>query len=416
MVLTVLLVQGWATTAPLALALLVWGLVAFAFRWFAPRDAASGDRAARQSWLAPTIVSAAAVVVLWIPPVFQQLRPGTGNFGLILRFFRAPHTVLGLTDAYKLTSSQLGTRPPWAGAALPLRPFTSVVSTGSTPAVPILLFLLVAAVIFAAARRDRSLALGATVIVVIAAEIVSLSRLIGPVFVEIMQPTWVGGVGAALAAGWCLFSPLRGGARRAVARVGVPVLTIAVLGFGIANTIQAGQGLAAPPPQDQVLEHLADRAVPVARGARGPVLVQSNSRVPGGAGDSLGPEILAATLHQAGVPIVVNAEVANRYGDFRAHPSTAVLELRLSIASDRPTGDGWRVVATIDPLTPAQRATRDRLKAELDARMGVTTSQKELIGRLTSHPELRGLADRYSALVARPAMVLSARPITPASA
>ncbi len=414
-VLAVLLVQGWATTAPIALALLVWGLVAFAFRWFAPRDATSGTRAARQSWLAPAMVSAAVVVVLWIPPVFQQLRPGTGNFGLILRFFHTPHTVLGLTDAYKLTSLQLGTRPPWAGAGLPLQPFESVVSTSSAPAVPILLLLLVAAVIFAAMRRDRSLALGATVIVGIAAEIVSLSRLIGPVFVEIMQPTWVCGVGAALAAGWCFFSPLRGGARRAVARVGVPVLTIAVLGFGVANTIQAGQGLAAPPAPDQVLEHLADRAVPIARGARGPVLVQSNSRAPGGAIDSLGPEVLAATLHQAGVDVVVNQEVANRYGDFRAHPATAVLELRLSVAADRPTGDGWRVVATLDPLTAAQRATRDRLKAQLDARIGVTTSQKELITRLASHPELRGLARRYSALIERPAMVLSARPITPAA-
>ena len=413
-VLAVVLVQGWATTAPLALALLVWAVVAFAFRWFSARDEASGDRSPRPAWIGPAIVSAGALVVLWIPPVVDQLQPGTGNLGLIVRFFRMPHHVLGASDAFKLTSLQLGTRPPWAGAPLPLKPFESIVTTNTAPTVPILLVVLAAAVIFAAVRRDRSLALGGTVIVLIAAEIISLSRLIGPVFVEIMQPTWVCGFGAALAAGWCLFSPLGGGIRRGVTRIGVPVLTIAVLGFGAANTVQAVRGPDAPPAQQRVLERLADRAVPVAKGARGPVLVQSDSLDPNGSHDSLQPELLAATLNRAGVDVVVEPNLANRYGKFRAQPTTAVLELRLSLESNRPTGDGWRVVGTIDPLTTAQRATRDRLKAALDDRIGVTTSQSELIGRLATHPELHGLAARYSALAGQPAVVLSARPITPA--
>ena len=249
-VLAVILVQGWATTAPIALALLGWAIVAFGFRWFDPGP--------RPRWIAPVIVSAAALVVLWIPSVVQQLRSNDGNLGLMVRFFRAPHAVLGVTQAYKLTSLQLGTEPPWAGAALPLRPFETVVSTASAPAVPILAVLFVVAVIFAAVRRDRSLALGLTVLVVIAAEIISLSRLIGDVFVEIMQPTWICGFGAALAAGWCLFSPLPDGLRRRIAPVLGTVLTVAVLGFGTANTVQAVQGPAGPPEQDRVLERLAD--------------------------------------------------------------------------------------------------------------------------------------------------------------
>jgi hypothetical protein len=412
-VLAVILVQGWATTAPIALALLAWALIAFWFGWFRDRDEASGERAPRQRWVAPVIVAAGALVLLWIPPVVQQLRSSDGNLGLIVKFFRAPHDVLGVTDAYKLTSLQFGTKPPWAGAALPLRPFETVVSTASTPAVPILLVLLVAAVIFAAVRRDRSLALGLTVVVVITAEIISLSRLIGDVFVEIMQPTWVCGFGAALAAGWCLFSPLPAGLRRRLGALLGTVLTIGVLGFGVANTVQAVQGPARPPAQDRVLERLADRAVAIARGAHGPVLVESNQEQSGNVLNSLGPEILAATLNRHGVDVVVEPGVANRYGTFRAEPGKAVLEVRLSPAASRPTGDGWQVVSTIDPLNAAQRAERDRFRAELDAKLGPTTTRAELLRGVAAHPELRGIARRYTTLADQPAIVLSSRPVTP---
>ena len=277
---------------------------------------------------------------------------------------------------------------------------------------PILLVLFVAGLIFAAVRRDRSLALGLTVLVVIAAEVISLSRLIGSVFVEIMQPTWVCGFGAALAAGWCLFSPLPEGLRRRTGPVLGLVLTIAVLGFGVANTVQAVQGPARPPQQDQVLERLADRAVPIAQGAHGPVLVQSNQKS-GAVSNSLGPEILAATLNRHGVDVVVDPDVANRYGSFRAEPDRAVLELRLSPAADRPTGDGWQVVNMIDPLTAAQRAERDRLRAELDSQLGPTTTRAELLRGIDAHPELIGIARRYTTLADQPPLVLSSRPVSP---
>jgi hypothetical protein len=412
-VLTVLLVQGWATTAPVALALLVWALVAFAFRWFTPPAETDDSPPPRRRWILPAVVAAGAFVILWIPPAVEQLKKGTGNLTRMVDFFRARHHVLGISDAFKLTSLQLGTRPPWAGAALPLQPFEPIVSTRGASAVPILLGLLVVATIIAAWRRDQSVALASIVIVAIAAEIVSLSRLIGPVFVEIMQPTWVCGFGAALATGWFAYSCLRGGAGRIVTRIAGPVLVLAIVGFGCANVVQAVHGPDQPPAQDRELARVADRAVAVARDAHGPVLVQSDSSDPAGSHDSLQPEMLAAILNHAGVPVVVEPNLANRYGAFRAHPERAVIELRLSLASDAPTGAGWHVVTTVDPLSAARRATRGRLKAELDARGGVTTSLSELIDRVAEHPELRDLADRYTALARQAAVVLAARPITP---
>jgi hypothetical protein len=411
-VLTVILVQAWATTAPMAIALLVWALVSFGFGWFRARDGGDGAPAPARRWVWPAIVSLGAFVVLWIPPAIDQLRRGTGNVTRMVDFFRADHEVLGLSDAYKLTTLQLGTRAPWAGAPLPLRQFEPIVSTSSAPVVPILLVLLVITTIVAAWRRDRSVALASIVLVAITAEIISLSRLIGSVFVEIMQPTWACGFGAALATGWCAYSCLRGRAARVLTRVAGPLLALAILGFGCANVVQAVHGPDAPPAQDRLLARAADRAIPMARAAHGPVLVQSDSKDPAGSHNSLQPELLADTLVQAGVPVVVEPGLFNRYGEFRAHPDRAVLELRLSLASDRSTGDGWRTVTTINPLSAAERAHRDRLKQELDARGGVTSSRAELLDRVAEHPELRGLAARYTALADRAAVVVSARPIT----
>jgi hypothetical protein len=404
-VVAAVLVQGWATTAPIAVALLAWGIVAYGFGWFSAPPTA-GEPAPGRSWRRPALVAVGVVLVLLVPPVLQELRSDPGNITLMARFFRHSHEVLGLPDAYRLMSLQLGTRPMWAGARLPLMPFEAVVNPAVAPVVPIVGLLLLAAVIFAGARRDRSLALGLTAVVAVVAEVVALSRLVGAVFVEIMQPTWAVGAAAALAAGWCAYAPLRGTFRERVAMVVAPVLAVAVLGFGVANVALALDGPPPPPREDQVVQTLAERAVNVARAAHGPVKVSSPG--PGQLG-VLGTQLVGLVLDRAGVDVVVDTALAHRFGAFRAEPDRAVLELRLTPASSPPVGNGWRVVATLDPLTARQRAERDRLGAELDARLGTGLSDAERLRRLDGHPELARLATRYAAL-AQPALSISARP------
>lgn len=408
-VVAALLVQGWATTAPIAAALFAWALVAFAFRSFSTRREAhaAGEPAPKQSWRWPALVTAGLLLVMLIPPVVQELHSDPGNITLMARFFRHAHDVLGFGDAFRLVSLQLGTRPVWAGAPLPLVPFDAIVNTAAAPAVPIILVLFVAAVVFAAIRRDRSLALGLTVAVAIVAEIAALSRLIGEVFIEIMQPTWAIGAAAALAAGWCAYAPLDGVIRRRVTQVALPVLALAVVGFGIANTVFAVDGPPPPPRSDQVVQRLADRATGVARAAHGPVLVDTTEE--GNAG-VLGTQLVALVLARAGVDVVVDHDLANRFGSFRADPARAVLELRVTPAESPPTGDGWRVLATVDPLSAPQRAERDRLQGELDARLGTSTPDTEKLRRLAANPELERLAARRAAL-GLPALSISARPV-----
>ncbi len=413
-VITTLLVQGWATTAPIAMALFAWALVAFAFGWYAACEDGGSDRAPRERWRRPALIAGGALLVIWTPPFVQELRSNPGNFTLMARFFSQSHKVLGFSDAYRVTSLQLGIRPPWAGAPLPLIPLVPVVNPAAAPAVPIIVVLLLAATVFAALRRNRSLAFAVSAIVAILAEIGALSRLMGDVFVELIQPGWVCGFAPVLAAGWCAYSPLRGTVRRRVAQVALPALTVAVLGFGVANMVQAAHGPPAPSRQDQVAQQLADQGVQIARAAHGPVLIRSTDPGQPGLLGGVGPQLLALELDRAGVDVVVDHDLWNRYGAFRAEPSRAVLELRITHAANPPTGHGWRVVAKVDSLGTRQRERRDRLKAQLDARLGVTHSDTELLIKLGAHPELQKLATQYATLNSNPALALSARTLRPA--
>jgi hypothetical protein len=425
-VLAALLTQGWATTAPLAGALLVWALVAFAFGWFARRaeagdaapDAGSAEPApSREPWRWPALASVGALALLAIPPVLQQLTASEGNITLMARFFGESHAVLGLPDAYRVTSIQLGTRPPWAGFALPLRPFEALVDIGAAPAVPLILAVFAAALIFASLRRDPARALGFTVLVFIVAEIGALSRLIGALEVEVMQPTWAVGAATALAAGWCIYSPLGESIQRRVAPLLGAVLAIALAGFSVVGVIDAADGPPAPPSTTQTATRLAKRVAPIARAARGPVLVRSFSGWQGADAvtESIAPELLVLLLDRAGADVVVDHDLANRYGAFRAKPRRAVMEARITNASAPPTGDGWRVVATVDPLDAGQRADRDQLKAEIDARVAPGASVAERLRAIDADPELRSLNRRYEHLRDQPALSASVRTITPSS-
>ncbi|HEY7439026.1 MAG TPA: hypothetical protein VIC35_06475 [Acidimicrobiia bacterium] len=417
-VLTVFLVQGWATTAPVAAVLFLWAVAAFIVRAFAhraPVDNSNGanSRAAahHRAWLLPVIVAVAVLVVSWIPPVVQQLRTSPGNIGLIAQFIRQPHTTLGLADGYRAVALQLGTRAPWMGWALPLQGFVSEVNTHAAQVVPVVLVLLIAGCAFAARRRDSSLAFGATATLAVLTMIVALSRLVGGLFVEIVEPTWAIGWGALLAAGWCGYSPLGARTRRTILRVAVPALSIVVLLFGSLALADATGGPPANPPVDRVVRQVADRAVGVARTAHGPVLVSTDIDVRPGVPSTIGPGLLVLTLSRAGIDAVVGRDLANRFGDFRADPSRAVLELRMTSSGSAPAGSGWRRVTTVDPLTAKDHSTRDRLEAELERRLGPGLSPAQQFQRVVRDRRLRALDQRISRFDVQPALTLWARRI-----
>jgi hypothetical protein len=97
------------------------------------------------------------------------------------------------------------------------------------------------------------------------------------------------------------------------------------------------------------------------------------------------------------VDVVVEEQLDNRFGPRRAQPERAVAELRLVADDPSPPPDGFRKVATIDPLTRAERAERERLEAALDE-LGALESLDAALAAIERDPDVRELLDRYAAI------------------
>jgi hypothetical protein len=415
--LATVIAQAWATTTVMAAVLLGWGLVAFALRRRVALTTASGPAPVPEpgAWRRPALVSSAVLVVLWLPPLVEQLRDHPGNVTDMWRFFTASHTTFGLVPAYRAVAIELGVRAPWLGFTLPTRPFQPVVNEQAGALVPIALVALLVGGVVAVRRRDQSVALAVTVALLVVAGVLALSRLIGEPFVEVLEPAAAYGFACWLAAGWCLIASTRGRTRARVDAVLLPVLTLAVVVLGVHNVAIATD---APKPvtnDERAVQVLADRAVPAARRVDGPVLVRSDLRGNDILLGEIGPQLLALTLDRAGVDVRVAADRAHQYGAFRAHPDQARAEVLLSYAATAPEGDGWRRVAVVDPLSPAQRARRDRLDARLDAALGGITDPAARLAALHDRPELAAIARARDAITGLDPLAVSVRSLDPAN-
>jgi len=406
--------QAWATTAVMAGALVVWAVVAYAAGWWRDGPVAAPEGRA-PPWRAPVLVAVGVLAVLWLPPLVEEVRGDPGNVTAMWRFFTASHETFGLLPALRTVGIELGPRAPWLGFDVPLRPFLTVVDDHAGVVVPIAFLALLAGGGFAAWRRDRSLSWAFGVLVLIGAGTLALSRLVGEPFIEVVEPTTVYGFGCWFAAGWCAMAATRARARVRVELVMVPVLVLAVVGLGVANTVAAAGGPASPTRNEHAVAVLAARSVPAARGAPGPVLVRSEVEGSDVLLGTIGPQLLALMLARAGVDVRVDADRGHQYGSFRAHPEEARTEMLLTYASAAPRGDGWRRVATIDPLPARVRAHADRLDVRIAAGFGPVTDQQDRLRVLSRRPELRRLVRERSRIEGTAPLTISMRSVGPGS-
>ncbi|MGH8986946.1 MAG: hypothetical protein ACRDY6_24205 [Acidimicrobiia bacterium] len=404
-----LVAQAYAVLAPAAVALFAWAVLALAVR----------ERARLRPLLKPALVTLAVLAVLWMPALVEQLREDPGNVREMWTFFRAPHETFGVGDAYSAVALQFGTDAPWIRGDVPLAAFSPDVDVDAAPLVPIALLALFAGLGVALGRRDESATLALTVLVAVLAAVVGFSRLVGGLFNWALEWTNVVGLGCWLAAGWCSYRALTARVRDRVTPALVVALAAAVVVFSGLNLVDA---VSDDPDRGRVHEalvELGDEAVVLLEDFDGPVLVTSEAVVPEVVvGDGqVGPEVIALALDRAGVDVVVEENLDNRFGDRRAHPDRAVAELRLVAGDPESVPQGFGVVATVDPLTRAERVERGRLEAELDELGGFESLEaaEEAIAR---DPELRELLDRLAELGDAPPLTLVVRepPPTDASA
>jgi hypothetical protein len=213
---------------------------------------------------------------------------------------------------------------------------------------------------------------------------------------------WVAGV-------WCLFTALPDSVRARLRRPLLAACVAALLAVVSANAVVSATERPPQDPLEAAVMRLAVPAVATACAAGGPVLVRSEAHAgtPLG-GDEVGLEVLALALEHRGVRVVVDSRLVDRFGVGRARPQPVREEL-LIVPASQPVPAGYRLVATADPLTPRQRADRDRISEEL-APVLRSSSLRQIAERARRDPRFGARLRRLKKIPDVPQLALIVRP------
>jgi hypothetical protein len=343
--------------------------------------------------------------VLWVPTAFDQLSAERGNLTAMAEAADRPGAgARARPTGPGLVALQLGWEAPWLGWSTPRAFLESTVDPSAAPLAPVGAVALLGALVVAVRRRldARWLALAATIAAV--AGVLALSRLIGPAFIWIPQWTRVIGFAAWAAVGWVAATALRRSIRDRWRTPVSAVLLLALVGTSSIHAWQTATYDRADDPVGRVVTELFRQAEPTIRGLPEPVLVSSTASPLLVFGtESVGIEILVLTLERAGIATAVDRSVADRFGSERARPELAAAELQLALQRD-PVPDGYRIIATADPLTPTERAERLALLQSIG--LGDDADASDIFQRLFDDPSVRPVFDRLGAYTDLPPFVL----------
>ena len=341
------------------------GALAFAFgRAYARRREAPGGLRRLVAW---TLMAAAAGIVLWLPPVIEELTHSPGNLSVVRHeLLHPPQPPIGARQGLELLLVHLN---PWKLVAKQPRATAGALVPG------LALLLVWAASAFVAWRlRHRPLVrLNAVLTGGLVLSVVSMSRVHG--FVWYYLFLWAWGITALLllAIAWTAsivvgrrLGPV---ARPRLATVGSVALLCAIIVSTTAFTVDAARAedpaprlsatlgrlvpptvdaLAARPPDGRHGRYLVTWFDPVSIGAQGFGLLNELER--------RGFDVGARKIYLAGVR-------SHRILD----PSDASAEVHLAVGSDIAT---WRArpgaqeVAYVDPRSSAERVEFDRLRRQ----------------------------------------------------
>ncbi|MEY2421330.1 MAG: hypothetical protein QOI95_1397 [Acidimicrobiaceae bacterium] len=401
-----LLAQAQAGLVTFALAMLAVagaGVVVRAFR-------EGGTKVLARRSVQALLITVVVLAALWAPPLIALAHHDPGNLAAMWRSLRAPNETLGYLDAWRAVALQLGPRAPWLGFREPRPPFEPSLDVHGAVLLPIGLLALVPVLAVARHRRDKTAVIAGVVLLAILAAVLSLGRLLGPLFFWI--PEWTRAIGMAcwLAIGWCAYRSIGEPLRERVARFAIPGLLVALTAITVVNVAEALRHDSPDDPFAGAVHQLAVEALPSARSAGGAALVTLSERAAERFDFDTGLPTLVLDLERAHVDAVVDRALTDRFGAHRAEPDRATIEFRLLI-DDEAIPSGFRVVASIDPLTPNQRADRKRLAAQLPV-IPPNTSPAYAFKVFASHPELASVQDELGAIPDLPVLTLVERQIT----
>lgn len=383
----------------LAVPLLVWGVV-----WMAVPAWRSTD-ARKRELVRSGLLSAAVLVVLWLPTLIDVALHAPSNAERIVRWFgRAEEGTHTVVQGWRVIRSQFALRPEWMTYHRPFGLVGEPVYLYTAPA-PLLLGL-VGVAVWVLWRREggdgRRMALTFALALVLG--IFAVARTVGPAFDYRLRWTWVLGMVGFVVVAWAGWLAVSGRWRQAGSEwlLGAAVAGLLVLsGLNMVSAARAGS------PEDPDTSILAGLTAPtlkaVGRG-HGDVLVTDSLA---GSWYARG---LVLQLERHGIAARVPPERGVLFGAHRVHRRGPVrVRLRVAVDSevtaiaDEP---GFRLVATSVPIRTlrSESARQSAVTRQLDAerRAGRLDNRAYLRAASRLHvgpPSRHGLAGLYAIAV-----------------
>jgi hypothetical protein len=309
-------------------------------------------------WL-PRGLAVVTVLAMWALPIGQQLGPGPGNLGELLRFFRASDGHHPLGEVLRRVLPQIAPqRRGIVGRTMGAKPVDGLAARSVIGAVVVVVAAAVAGV--RSHRRGRvfeaSLCMGALVAIVV--EVVSLRRASGALEGYLTLPASAIGAVAWLGIGSALGQDLLAAARNR-SRLGVGLRRAALLGAAVAVAplvVDLGTG---PHPsafyvhQNHPVE--AARSIVAVREAVGPT--RRPVRIDPSPGTLLVSAMFANELERGGVRITVDDRLTSYFGQDRRSRGCEGAVLHIEPKGLPPAGGAGRVVTVYDGNVVQLRTT-----------------------------------------------------------
>ena len=343
----------------------------------APRSTASP----RRGWLMAVSVTVVIVLVMWLPPLIQQLTGEPGNFTKLLDFFTQHGQEHSTTQAWHVLSAQFGAWPDWLSGHTSFRLLGVFGASASAP-FPVVLVLLGAAAVVAlrglpreslhagseassqrtpAIQRSDSVRLDLLVGLLVVASFVAVTRIVGEVWDYIVKWLWAVGALAWIAIIVSVISVIGERAhpkapeserRDTLRRAGRASLALGLAALLLLGVIGAGTAATAGTPDATSSRRIAqfadavERALATAPG-RGVVEIRmSDASGPfGGAGSVWTGAGVADLLAHRGVDVRVARDLGYVYGDDRVVDSGERVRL-VVLPVDAPDLDKVRAVGS----------------------------------------------------------------------
>jgi MYXO-CTERM domain-containing protein len=341
-------------------------LIAFRSTWVGPKE----ERRQRlRPWFRSAAVALVVGLVLWAPPIIQEIEGDPGNLILLGAYFNDTNgePQVGLGDGWERQSMALGVRPTWATGEPPAA-LTFLEGWRTSPDPPVTLGLLALGLFLAVRRRDREGAIGGTIATVgVLTGLFAASRITGFLYSYLTRWSMAVGWFATLVGVWLVVRALiewRPTARRATVSAATALLVVMAL-LLTSNVVHERN------PQDPwgpIAHELAVQVRDNLPPGDGPVQLLINNDYQAMAHRSA----LVTALERVGIETEVDNTNPVTHGEWR----TGFAEnprITLVLATDDQIADhvraGFPLIAKVNPQSPREQRETERYLDELDERL-----------------------------------------------